>query len=434
MTGGMESWYLLKIVWTVSALAILWVAFILIWRFRDIFGWKKSLRSELSSLKLSADQNSVPVKEGIGIILDTCDRTLKSISPDFNELSALPAFMRSIAACFHPANDTPELQISVHSILQTAEKSLDQFSFILQRPGFNRLESISIHTVIETHRLYLQISGSAMYQWFLKYRKIIQRVSFLRLVLFFDPLIWLVYLSRRLTQLVFIKYLMVDLYIFLGKLALEAYNETELFPSPGTERELEETLTELDALADLDEPGKDPRIQEARDRLVGFTSMLTSSPTFKQWQQAVLDAAEIISKEHFPDSEYPLEEATIGPLLESARIWASRIRKGTEYFLLRRLYHVRLETIIRAKDFSYQIFPKPVQSIIKTVYKTYGRLKWPLKAYRMIRRFTPWKLSMEVGWMVSKKASIAYLYGRTFDMACEECERIYRSSRESGEP
>lgn len=430
----MEQWYLLKIIWVSLALAFLWAALILIWRFRDIFGWKKSLRAELASLKSSADQNGLPVKDGLDIILDTCGRTLKSFSPDFSELNDLPAFIRSIAACFHPHSDSPELQISIRSILQTTEKSLDQFSFILQRPGFSRLESINLHTIMETRRWYLQVSGSVIYQWFSKYKQIIQRVSYLRLVLFLDPLIFLVYLSRRLTQLVCVKYLMVDLYIFIGKLALEAYNETDLFPLPESEKEIEETLTALDALADLVEPDKDPLIQEVRDRLVGFSSMLASNPTFKQWQHAIFDAAEIISKKHFPDSDHPLEEAAIGPLLESARQWATRLRKGTEYLWLRRLYHVRLETIIRAKDLSYHVFPKPVQTIIKTGYKTYGTVKWPLKVYRMIRRFTPWKLSLEVGWMVSKKAGIALLYGRTFDMACDECERIYRSSRELGVP
>lgn len=430
----MEWWTALKTVWAISASVLLSGMLIILWRSRGAFGWKRSLKKELSALKASADQESLPIQKGIEIIDDTCRRVFKSLSPDLRELQDLPQYLKAIAACFYPDSDCPEQQISIRSFLQSLEKSLKQFDYILQRPGFNKLRSINIRTIRKSHRWYLQLSGSFVYQWLATHLATFRWISRLRLLLFLDPLVWAVYLSRRLTTLILIKYLMVDLYLFLGKLALDAYNETDTFIEKEGERQIEETLAELEGLADRHVPEGDPRIQVIRDALVGFPTLLTTNPTFKQWKAAVGKAAAIISNTYFPDADDPLEEAALGPLLESARAWARKVSKGKEHFLAYRLYNLRLETLLKAKNLSDNLLPKSLQHIIKTTYKTYGWLKWPLKAYRLIRNFTPWKLSLEVGWIVSKKASLAYIYGNTFDMACEECDRVYRLSRELKAP
>lgn len=426
----MEVWELLKVIWTGTALILLWLALILFWRFRDLIGWRRSLAAELAVLEEIAGNAPDPVRNGAEIVRQTCRRTLRSAAPDLRELGELRSYVQSIAVCFHPHAENPELQIRVRSVLETVEKALNQLDLILQRPGFGRLRSMSLHTVLETHRWYLQITETTLYRWFTRYRRAIQRIALLRFAAFVDPLIWLVYLSRRLTQLVFVKYLMADLYVFIGKLALEAYDESETPDLPETESDIEETLSELDELADLDEASEDPRIQEIRNRLVGFASVLASNPTYGDWREAVIEAAGVVSRRHFPDSDHPLEEAAIGPLLDSARQWAIWIGKGAETRWLKHLYSVRLETVLKAKDLTYSVFPESVQSLLKRGYQSYGRLKWPLKAYRTAKRFTPWKLSLEIGWMLSKKASLAYLYGRAFDTACRELESVYRSSRD----
>jgi hypothetical protein len=425
----MEWWYFLKAFWAIAAIATLSIVLIIVWRARGLFNWQKSLKAELKELKTATEQNSLPVKNGIKIIEDTCVSIFHSFSPNIGELRSLPLYIRSIAACFHPNSDCPELQISMGSFLQSLENSLDQFDRILRRRGFKSLRSISIRKIKKYHRWYERISESVLYKWFFARKKTIQQISKFRFFLFFDPLAWLAYLSRRLTTLVLIKYLMVDLYIFIGKLAIEAYASAEMCVQEEGEKELEAALEELDALGNTDQTKKDPRIQAVRDRLVSFSSILIADPTFQKWQGAVREAADIISITYFPDSDFPLEEAALGPLLDSARTWAARVSKGKERLFISRLYDLRLETIYKAKNFSNNFIPKSVQKIIKNSYQTYGWLKWPLKVYRSVKRVTPWKISLEVGWAVSKKAGLAYIHGKTFDMACEELNRVYRLSR-----
>ncbi len=425
----MEWWYFLRVLWAISALVLLSVAFFIIWRVKGIFSWKRSLKEDLKELKSFAEQNGLQVKKGVKIIEDTCGEVFKSFSPDIEELRELPLYIRTIASCFYPNSDCPELQIGIGSFLRSLEKSLNQFDLILRRPGFKKLKSINIRKIRDIRQWYLRLSGSVLYRWVSTHKKKIQQIARFRLFLFLDPFSWLVYLSRHLTTLVLIKYLMADLYIFIGRLAIEAYSDTDTSIQNQGEKELEETLEELDALENDDEPKGDPQIQEVRNQLVGLSSMAISNPNIKKWRSAVYKAAEIISRKHFPDSDFPLEEAALGPLLESARTWAGKVSKGREHPLIRRLYRARLETIYRAKNLSDNFIPKLLQNVIKKSYKTYGWLKWPLKVFRMAKKVTPWKISLEIGWEVSKKASLAYIHGKTFDMACEELDRVYRLSR-----
>jgi len=425
----MEWWYFLRTLWVILALIILSAAFLIIWRVKGIFSWKRSLRGELKELKSFAEQSDLPIQKGVKIIKDICEEVFQSFSPDIEELRELPRYIRSIASCFYPDSDCPELQIGIGSFLQSLEKSLNQFDLILRRPGFKKLKSVNIRKIRDIRRWYLRLSGSVLYRWVSVHKRMIQRVVRFRIFLFLDPFSWLIYLSRHLTTLVLIKYLMADLYIFIGRLAIEAYSDADTSIQNQGEKDLEETLEELDSLENGDEAKGDPQIQEVRNQLVGFSSMAISNPNVKKWRSAVHKAAEIISTKYFPDSDFPLEEAALGPLLESARTWAGKVSKGREHPLIRRLYRARLETIYRAKNLSDNFIPKSLQNIIKKSYKTYGWLKWPLKVFRMAKKVTPWKISLEIGWEVSKKASLAYIHGKTFDMACEELDRVYRLSR-----
>jgi hypothetical protein len=55
-------------------------------------------------------------------------------------------------------------------------------------------------------------------------------------------------------------------------------------------------------------------------------------------------------------------------------------------------------------------------------------MKWPLKVYRWARKRSPWGIAVEVGWQATKKATLAHLYGKTFDRACRELDTVYRMS------
>lgn len=425
----MDWWFYLKIIWTAIGFILLGTTAVILWRVRGVLSWNQSLKAELKELGKSAEQASPPRKEGIRIVENRCNAIFRSASPELAEVQGIGDFIVSIAACFHPQSERPELQVTLGRFLRTLEKSLERFDCILKRRGFKRLSNVSIRNIRAAHRWYVRISSTPSYQWFFRHQKNIRNIFRFRLVVFPDPFTWLAFLSNHLTILVLIKYLMADLYLFFGKLALEAYDDNEPLIQEQAQEELENTLKALDAAEDKPELCIDPEICEIRKRLAGFSAMMKFGLSFQEWKDAIYDAAMIISKKYFPESETPIEEAVIGPLLERTRAWTGMFSKGEDFPLIRRFYKMRLETLFRAKNFSDAFMPASVRNFSEKVLKTYGWAKWPLKIYLMLKKISPWKIAAEVGWIAAKKSGLAYIYGKVFDKTCNELETVYRNSR-----
>jgi hypothetical protein len=427
----MEGWLLFRQFWSFLALILLLCTLIILIKARGIFSWKKSLKKELNNLQQKATEATGPTKDAIYIIVNRCKEILSSFSPDVSQLQYFPQFIQSIAACYHPQSDHPELQITISALLKSCDKSLGRFDQILQRRGFKRLRIVNIRRIENARQWYLRLSASQVYKWYFRHYNKIRGIAQFRLFLFYDPFMWLAYLSNRLTLLLLVKYLMVDLYLYFGKLASAAFavGEEDDQEAIEAQEDLEKTLEELESLEDMQHRQLDPEIQEIRNRLMGFTAILTSNPTFTDWKNAVYNAAMVISIKYFPESDTPLQEAALGPLLERSRSWIVKLSKGEDYLLARHLYQVRLGTLYRAKNFSDLILPNALKIILQKTYATYGWIRWPLKVYRWVKKRSPWMIALDLGWFAAKKASIAYIVGNTFDRVCEELEIVYHQSR-----
>lgn len=428
----MTWWPIIKLIWTVLAFIILGVTLLAVYRARGVWVWKRSLQSELSALREKGKQATGPASQSMLLIERQCQGILKSSSPELAELTHLHEYIRSIAGCYYPESDHPELQVTIGPLLNSIEKSLARFDRILHRPVFKRLRGISIRKIKTAKNKYTGLTRSRFFQFYLKHKNKIERISILRVLVFFDPLTGLAYLSNKLTTLLLVKYLLVDLYLFFGNMTLNAFN-AEKASDPGEEsaadqENLEKILEELNSIKEDVKSNADPEIMEIRAKLVGFGSILFSNPGFSDWKNAVMEAAGVIAGRHFPMSNHALEEAAIGPLLERSRVWIGNMSKGEEYLLARRFYQLRINTLVRAKNLTDLILPELVKKIIKKTYQTYGVLKWPLQVYRWVKKRSPWSIALEVGWQAAKKASLAHLYGKAFDKACQELEIVYASS------
>jgi hypothetical protein len=426
----MEWWLLTRISWAICALTVLCATSIIIWRASGVLSWKRSLKGELKDLKKDAEQATESRREAIGVIERRCEEVLNSFSPTIGQICDISQYVISIAACYHPHTDRPELQITIGHFLRSLEKSLDRFERILRRQGFKRLQSVNIRKINSAHRRFLQLSGSPHFRWYLRHRRKLHQFSKIRFLLFPDPFTWLVFLSQRLTLLMVTKYLLLDLYLFLGRLALEAYDDQSNFIQEEDRAELEKILEELDSLPDREGLPVDPQIVAIRNRLVGLTSMAISTPTIGKWKSAVSEVAGIISRKHFPESDFPMEEAALGPLLERTYSWIAALRKGGQIRPVSHLYRIRLDTLYRAKNLSDTLLPKSIQNLVLKTLKTYGWLKWPLKSYRWSKKGSPWTIALTLGWVAAKKTIAVYVYGKTFDKACKELEHVYSQSRE----
>jgi hypothetical protein len=195
--------------------------------------------------------------------------------------------------------------------------------------------------------------------------------------------------------------------------------------------ELEKTLDDLDSLDYFETDISDPQIQKIRDGLVGFHSMVTSSPGIEEWKKALVQTAGIVAKKHFPESMKPLEEAALGPLLARSRIWVKSLCEADAFPIVNRLYMIRIESLYSIKSFTDSLLPKQFKNFMKKGWEMYGWMKWPLKGFRWIKKGSPARVAMGVGWVLAKKGIINLVYRQAFDMAYNELEIVYSQSRSS---
>ena len=413
-----------------GAMVLAVAGILFIWRLRGVLSWKHSLRNELKGLNREAKAAGETRQQALKAVLERCQRAWRATFPELRELADLSAYVHSIAACYHPGVENPELRITTGRFLKSTQESVHRLELILRRPGFQRLRRVRIRHIRQSYEWYNRVSQYWIVRCFSRYRKLIRRLFQLRLVILPDPFSWLAYFSNRLAMMTLTRCLLVDVYLFVGKLAIQAYDEEDKEEAiPAEMDELEKTLEDLDSLKPSEPNITDPQVQEIRNRLVGFTAMLVSAPGLEHWKKAVAQTAKVIAKKYFPDSECPLEEAALGPLLTRSQIWIKSVCETENIPVVKRLHRIPIKSLYSAKSFTNTLLPKQLRTFAKKTWDMYRWMKWPLKVYRWIKKGSPVGIAMDVGWVLAKNGLINLICRRTFDMAYQELELVYSQSR-----
>ena len=428
MSTMMDWWWIIKLFWGGIGLGLACLLLIVVWRAQGFIAWNRSLQKELKSLTREAETVSVNRRKGIRVIQERCDEIRYSLSPRLGDMDQLRNYVRAIAACFFPDTKFPELQVSLGDLVHCINDSLVRFDQILQRPELNRLKSMNIKTIRNLYRWSIGVMQHPSVKWYAEHRILIRRISRIRFLFFIDPFSWIFLLSRKVVVLLLIRTLVLDLTVYVGKVALNAYDQKHARSEEDDAGILEETLEDLSRMQMPPAMETDPVLLEIRQELVGFSAVMLSNPTWEKWKKAVRKAADHIARNYFPDSDAPVEEAAIGPLLYRTRSWLETLGKGETIAIVRYAYRTRLETLFQARDVSDFILTPMVRSTIRTALDTYGWLKWPLLIYRRAKRFSLPRVAVDIGWFVGKKTILVLIHGRTFDQVCRELDWVYRIS------
>ena len=431
----MNWWPITKVIWGGIGFGLACLVLILAWRARGVISWNLAIRKELKHLAVQAEQAAPARKNAIGRIQQKCDRILHSLSPwEAADATHMRDFVRSIAACFFPESERPELQVSLGHLVRSIDASLSLFDRIINRPGLNRLKTLNLRTIHDLYRWSDGLMQRPYVKWYVAHRYALERFSLLRLLILPDPFSWILFFSRKLVILLLMKSLLVDLTLFVGKLALDAFDREYVSTDEETPFILEETLEDLSQIKMPPAMENDPVIKAIRQGLVGFPALLYSNPTWENWKTAVLKAADHIARRHFPDADKPLQEAAIGPLLNRTRSWLITVGKGENVTIVRYVYQTRLETFFKARDITDLVLSPMVRRLFRTSFSAYGQLKWPLKIYLRAKRLSLPGIAMDLGWVLGKKSALVLIFGRTFDQACRELEWVYRISARAQPP
>jgi len=424
------TWHMLQGVLAFGVMLLTAASILAMWRMRGILHWKRSLSDELKDLGKEAEAAGERKEQALRVVRERCQGVWHAASPELKELADISEYVHSIAACYYPGLEKPELRITIGRFLKAAHDSADHLELILRRPGFQRLRGVRIRHIRHSYEWYDRVSQYWIVRWVSRYRKLVMRILQLRLVLLPDPFSWLAYLSNRLTMLTLTRCLLVDVYLFVGRLAIQAYKEEgEGGSIPPALGELEKTLEGFASLEPSEPDVTDIQILEIRNRLVGFPSMLISSPGLEDWKKAVGRAANLIAVKYFPEAERPLEEAAIGPLLTRSQAWIKSVCRTEKMPVVKGFHRIQIQSLYRVKSFTDIWLPKKVRFFAKKSWNMYRWMKWPLIVYRGVKRSSSVGMAMDVGWVVSKRAFTNFICRYTFDMACKELEMIYSQSR-----
>ena len=424
------AWKIFKGLLAVSALLLSAAGVFALWRVRGILHWKGSLRDEFKGLQKAAVESHGVRRRALEVVTENCDRIWRSNSLDPGEVLLLSTYIRSIAACYHPEAEKPELRVSTGSFLNAAGALADRLGLILQRPGFERLQRVRIRHIRQSYAWYQRVSQYRIVRGLYRYRTMMRRIYRLRLIILPDPFSLLAYFSNRLTMLVLTRCLLMDVYLFVGKMAVDTYDEAggeDTVSNPVDA--MEKALEALDAVKSSEPHQRDPRIREIRNRLVGINTVLFSTSGFREWKTAVQETAEVIAAHHFPAASRPLEEAAIGPLLHCCQDWIKTLSETEKIPLVKQLHRVRLESLYNIKSISEFAFSNQALIIVKRTRDLYRWMEWPLRIYRWIKKTSPLKIAIDAGWILARKGFVNFALRYTFDTACRELDAVYRQSR-----
>jgi len=415
-----------KVVVVIAASLAAVVSVIAIWRFRGVLNWNRSLRKEIKHLSAEAEKAKGKERRALNAVLTRCRNTGAGSFSELISLGGLYEYVCDISACFHPDADRPELQITLGQSLRFAQEFAGRLETILTRPGFRSMRRVRIRHIRRSYEHYERLSRSP---WIKFLNRTIRNVFRLNMIVLADPLSLAVYVSNRLTILLLTRCLLLDVYLYVGRSAVRIYGqESEPLREMESGETLEQVLQDLEGLRGMPPPVMPPSILEVRRRLAGYSTMLGGTPGIRAWKAAVVETATLVAKRYFPDSDRPLEEVALGPLLERGRIWLNTLSQTENYPVVKRFHGVKLNSMYTAKSFTDRYLTQQVRTAAKTGFRLYRWTRRSFKLYRLIRRTSPVAVSIQIGWIMARRGIVRYFYGYAFDRTYRELEIVYRDS------
>jgi hypothetical protein len=429
----MNAWYFwifFKAGISILALIICVVSLFVIWRVRGILQWQRSLHAEMKVLNQTAHKSHGSKRLAMLKVMQHCDDIRWSHSPDPAKIIHLDEYLHGIASCYYPDSKRPELCLTLGQTLSAATIMVERLNMIIKRKGLRRFAYIRIKHIHKALRWYQQIYQHSLFSWFLRHRSLIFRLMFIRRFFLIDPFSWVAYFSNRLTILIITRTLLLDIYLFIGLLAIDIYDpQTAEKDNKIDNDQLAETLATLYDSSFSDEWQNDPELTQIRSQLTAIPKKIIQPPTIDEWKQSITKAANIIAARHFNQSNAPMEEAALGPIVTQLQNLLQSITEVKSYTGIKQLFALRLESLYDIHAFSGNVSGWPITRLMQKVWGGYRTLRWPFKFYRWIKRSSPTGIAVEMGWEILRKTMINFLARFTFDKTCKEIDGLYYRSK-----
>jgi hypothetical protein len=429
LIDGIES---LRAVAAIIGVILALITAVIVWRVRGLFNWERSQRRELATLRREQKAAEGIAAKAYTEILRSCEAIWRSPALDLDPVKTLPVYWRRIAACYYPGEPQPELCLSVGRLLAAAQQVADRLNALLQRPGFHRLGRLRVGQVRRTFRWYQRLTARPVVAWLLARQRTIRTFRHTLRFVLPDPLVWIAYLSQRLTVMMAARCVLIDLYLSTGKIAMEAFDSQRRSRSAGQGDQASRTT--LDAYGQALQTESSPlpeALEQIRNSLTGLPGRLWQPPGAEEWWRAVEQAAHVIAAGYFPQSPSPLDEAACRVLLERARYWLETMAAARRLPVVRPLYGISIKRLQQIKTITESDLLQWTGKVAGSVWSAWRWARWPVQLLRWVRRRSPAGIALELGSTLALKALHNYLARYGFDRACQELDTVYRLSSHS---
>jgi hypothetical protein len=428
----LELWENMRIIAGWLALVLALFTGIVVWRVRGLLNWNRSQQKELAELRTMREGADDVRRQALDQIIACCDALRHSTSLDMSTVTHLPAYWRTIAACYYPEESRPELCLTIGHLLEVARQLADRLEALLRRPGFEHIGKLRVRQVRRTYHWYQRFSASPTIAWILARWQTFRTFRHALRFLLPDPFIWIAYLSQRLTVMMAVRCLLIDLFVFTGKCALEAYDsQSEVSPTELENGNTDRVLDAYENELEKESPVLSPDLAELRSDLTGLPGRLWRPPGLDEWWQAVEKAASMIAAGHFPEASEPLDEATCRVLLDRGRYWLQAMSDARRMPVVRPLYQITLKRLQQIKTVTESDIVRTTGKMAGGAWSLWRWARWPIKVFRWVRRRSPAGVAVEMGSTLAVKATHNYLARYGFDRACRELDMVYRLSVDS---
>jgi hypothetical protein len=426
LLDGLKS---LRWVWAGMGLSLALITATVIRRVRGLLIWTRSQGRELAELRRLQQQTGKARSMAVSVVLDRCDAVYKNASPNLGELKALPSFWRSVAACYYPDQNQPELCLSIGRLLVSAQQVAHRLDALLRRPGFERIGRMRLRQLQRTYQWYRSLGAHKVIAVLLKHRQTIRVLRHALRLFAFDPLVWLAYLSQRLAVMMAVRCMLIDIYLFTGKIAIEAFESQRNATTTVCGDKAADIV--LDAYAGILASASPPMPDELasiRSELTGLPDRLWNPPGIEEWGRAVERAAHVVAAGYFPDSDMPLSEATCRALLYRGLCWLRAMADARRMSVVRPLYGITLRRLFQVKAVAESDLLRWTGKAAGSVWTAWRWARWPVRLLRWLRRRSPAGVAVELGSTLALKAALNFLARYGFDRACRELDIVYRLS------
>ena len=424
-----EWWKHFRFVWAGLGLCLALVTGVVVWRARGLLDWKRSQRRQMTELRRIRDEAENARRQALDEVIASSEAIWRTASPDLTKIAELPGYWRRIAACYHPQEPRPEECLSIGQLLTAGQAMAAGLEQLLGRPGFDRLGRLRVRQLRRTYDWYARLQAHPAVSWIMARRRLASGFGHTLRFVLPDPLTWIAYLSQRLTIMMAVRCLLMDIYLFTGKLAVETFAaQGQSISAPEDVDSAEAVLDAYEAALAEDCGPRPDELDALRNQLVGLPSRLWNPPGLAEWRQAVEDATNLIAAEYFPASPDPLYEAQCRVLLNRGRYWLQAMAEARRLSVVRPLYRISLKNLIRIKTTYQSDLLRHTGKAAAAAWTAWSWARWPIKILRWVRRRSPVGVAVEIGFTLSSKAVLNYLARLGFDRACQEMDHVYRLS------